>query len=239
MVVRIDAHPAPNGKGSSKMTDPDRSDSGWDSFERMLQAARAGDRDAMNQMIDECRNYLLLVANQEIETAIQAKLGASDLVQQSLADMPGHLPQFRGSSREEFLGWMRQILINELRDVRRRFRASGGRDVTREKSLIDSANNLRPVADVLPTPSTQAMQDEIAEGLQSAMAQLPANQQQIVQLRNWQQKSFVEIGEQLEMSPDAARKTWYRAIVKLKDILSTQFESMLDPDELLREPEDE
>ena len=210
-------------------SEKDKSETGWGSFERLLQAAREGDRNAMNQIIAECRDYLMLVANQEIETALQAKLGASDLVQQSLAEIPGHLAQFRGDSRNEFLGWLRQILMNDLRDVRRRFKTSRRRDISREQPLIDSVGNERPIADDLLTPSSQAVHDEQAQMLQAAMARLPTNQQQIIQLFNWSQKSFVEIGQQLEISPDTARKTWYRAIVKLQGFLRPQFDSTAAP----------
>jgi RNA polymerase sigma-70 factor (ECF subfamily) len=221
------------------MANHDKSETGWDSFERLLQAARNGDRHAMNQIIDECRDYLLLVANQEIDSAIQAKLGASDLVQQSLAEIPSHLAQFRGNSREEFLAWLRQILMNDLQDARRRFKASSRRDVSREQSIFDSKGNERPIADDLLTPSSQAMHDEQAQVLQAAMAQLPPRQQQIIQLRNWSRKSFVEIGQQLEISPDAARKMWYRAIVKLQGLLSAQFDSTVAPRSLSQEPDDD
>jgi RNA polymerase sigma-70 factor (ECF subfamily) len=158
------------------MANHDKSETGWDSFEQLLQAARKGDRNAMNQIIDECRDYLLLVANQEIETAIQAKLGASDLVQQSLAEIPGHLAQFRGNSRDEFLGWLRQILMNDLHDVRRHYKTSRRRDVSREQSILDSVGNERPITDNLLTPSSQAIQDEQAQILQRAMAQLSPRQ---------------------------------------------------------------
>ncbi len=221
------------------MTDLDKSETGWGSFEQLLQAARKGDRHAMNQIIDECRDYLLLVANQEIDTAIQAKLGASDLVQQSLAEIPGHLAQFRGNSRDEFLGWLRQILMNDLQDVRRRYKASRRRDVGREQSILDSVGNERPITDDLLTPSSQAVQDEQAQLLQTAMEQLPPRQQQIIQLRNWSQKSFVEIGHQLEISPDAARKMWYRAIVKLQGLLRPQFDSTMAPPSTPQEPDDD
>jgi len=233
------AHFAPSEKGNWSMAKHDNFESAELRFERLLHAANAGELAAISQLITECRDYLLLVANQEIEAAIQAKLGASDLVQQTLAEIPHHLAQFRGNSRDEFLGWLRQIMINDLRDVRRRFKSSQARDVGRENSLTDSLGHGRSIVDNLLTPSSQAIHNEQAQLLHSAMAQLPPNHQQIIQLRNWQQKTFVEIGQQLDISPDAARKTWYRAIVKLQELLQPQFDSTTASSASLQESDDE
>lgn len=211
------------------MTNHDKSDPCWNSFEELLQAARAGDRDALNRIISECRDYLLLVANQELDQELQGKMGASDLVQQTIAEVPAHLQQFCGNSRDEFLGWLRQALHNDLRDARRRYKSSQRRDVSRERGLEDSAGVQRSLPDPVVTPASQAILNEQSQILNDAMAQLPPIQQQIIQLRNWSQLSFVEIAEQLNLSPDAARKSWYRAIVKLQELLRPQFESSVLP----------
>lgn len=191
----------------------------YHSFDYLLEAARGGDREALNRLISECREYLLLVANQEMDTALQAKLGASDLVQHTLAEMSNHLNQFRGSTREEFLAWLRRVLSNDLHDARRRFKHSQSRDVSRERGLDNAAGEPRPLIDPWATPSSQAILDEQAEMLQAALDKLPETHRQVIQLRNWLQLSFPEIGEQMGLSSDAARKTWYRAVLKLQDVL--------------------
>jgi RNA polymerase sigma-70 factor, ECF subfamily len=211
------------------MTNHDKSNAGWNSFDALLQAARAGDRDSINRIICECRDYLLLVANQELDQELQGKMGASDLVQQTIAEIPAHLKQFRGNSRDEFLGWLRQALHNDLRDARRRYKTSQQRDVSRERELEDSAGVQLSLPDPVVTPAAQAILNEQSQILNAAMVQLPPIQQQIIQLRNWSQLSFVEIAEQLNLSPDAARKSWYRAIIKLQELLRPQFESSVLP----------
>jgi RNA polymerase sigma-70 factor (ECF subfamily) len=46
-----------------------------------LPAARAGSREALGEVLEACRGYLLLLAQEELDPALQAKGGASDLVQ--------------------------------------------------------------------------------------------------------------------------------------------------------------
>ncbi|HMO14715.1 MAG TPA: sigma-70 family RNA polymerase sigma factor [Pirellulaceae bacterium] len=214
-------------------------DADYETFDQLLTAARGGNRQALDRLISDCRDYLLLVANQELDVELQAKLGASDLVQQTLADIPASLGKFRGGTREEFLGWLRQALHHDLLDARRRYKTSKGRDVNREKALQDSAGYSRAIVDQLATPASQALLEEQGRLLNSAMEQLAPMQRKIIELRNWSQLSFVEIGEQMEISADAARKTWYRAIVRLQELLRPQFDSAVMPQPQDKEPVDE
>jgi DNA-directed RNA polymerase specialized sigma24 family protein len=48
------------------------------------------------------------------------------------------------------------------------------------------------------------------------MASLSAEHQEVLQLRNWQKCSFVEIGQHMNRSEEAARKLWARAVFQLK-----------------------
>ena len=68
------------------------------------------------QLVQTCRDYLLLVANRNLDRELQGKLGASDLVQETFVRAQRNFKQFRGSSIEEFLTWLRQILLNHLVD---------------------------------------------------------------------------------------------------------------------------
>lgn len=58
-------------------------------------AARAGEADALGRMLEAYRNYLLLVANQEMDPRLKAKGGASDPVQQTFLE-PHHDFEVRG-----------------------------------------------------------------------------------------------------------------------------------------------
>jgi RNA polymerase sigma factor (sigma-70 family) len=72
---------------------------------------------------------------------------------------------------------------------------------------------------VANTPRTDALATEEAERLQMAMDQLREEHREVIRLRNWQDLSFVQIGEQMARSPDAARKLWTRAVMNLQGFL--------------------
>jgi RNA polymerase sigma-70 factor (ECF subfamily) len=185
-------------------------------FARLIGRARAGNRDAVADFIGEYRDYLLLIANKYLDFSIRAKLGPSDVVQQTMLAALERLDQFRGESEAEFRAWIRQILKNDLLDANRRFRVTQRRQVGRETSLDDSRQAHPEALDQANTPGTDALLREQAELLNRSMSQLPEAYQQVLRLRNWQELSFAEIGLQLDCSPEAARKLWYRAVLKLQ-----------------------
>src|SRR5262245_57514454 len=96
-----------------------------------LPDARAGSSEALGQVLEACRGYLLMIAQQELEPALQAKGGASDLVQQTFLEAQRDFAGFEGSTREALLAWMRRLLLNNLANFRREYRCNKRR-VTRE-----------------------------------------------------------------------------------------------------------
>ena len=52
------------------------------------------------------RPYVRLVAGQRLPRAVQQRVDASDIVQQTLVDAVRGLPDFRGRTEPEFTAWM-------------------------------------------------------------------------------------------------------------------------------------
>ncbi len=188
-----------------------------DQFRQLISDARAGSKTALGELIESCRPYLLLIANQELEPVFTAKTGASDVVQETLMSAQLCLNQFRGNDRNELLGWLRSILINDLKETRRHYRTQG-RLVDREMPLteIDSLRSVQAPTSPAHTPSSEAVIREQRKILGEAMKRLNDEDRQIVQLRSWERLSFREIGERTGRSTEAARKRWSRAILRLQ-----------------------
>src|ERR1700730_6102303 len=89
-----------------------------------LAAARAGSPEAMGQVLDACRGYLLSIASQELDPQLQAKGGASDLVQETLLHAVRGFGHFDGATEAELLAWLRRLLLNNLIDFKRLYRVT-------------------------------------------------------------------------------------------------------------------
>jgi RNA polymerase sigma-70 factor (ECF subfamily) len=186
---------------------------------RWLSAAHAGSNEALGQALEACRGYLLLIARRHLDADLQAKGGASDLVQETFLEAQRDFGQFRGTSEAELLAWLRRLLLNNLGHFTRRYRGTGKRAVGREvaPSADGSSAAAGPAlpADT-PSPSGQAMAHEQAEALQRALERLPDDYRRVITLRYDEGQSFEEIGRRMGRSPDAARKLWARAMERLR-----------------------
>src|SRR2546429_538415 len=67
-----------------------------ESVARALQDARGGSREALGCVLESCRGYLLQIAWEELDPALRAKGGASDLVQETFLKAQRHFAQFQG-----------------------------------------------------------------------------------------------------------------------------------------------
>src|SRR5258708_4517383 len=102
---------------------------------RWLAAARAGSGEALGQALEACRDYLLLVAGRELDPALRAKGGASDLVQETFLEAHRDFGGFHGSSADELRAWLRRLLLNNLADFTRLYRGTAKRDLGQEVAL--------------------------------------------------------------------------------------------------------
>lgn len=181
----------------------------------VLRLARGGSRAATELLFEQCREYLLFIANRELTDAHRTKMGASDLVQVSMIKANENLASFQGFTTGELLTWLRQILIRTLLDSRRYYLDNDGRALRKEVPVSKG----RDIADSMDTPSVQLMLVERDTSIERALQQLPADYRQVVYQRIWESKSFVAIAEGMGRSPDAVRKLWFRGVERLRQLV--------------------
>lgn len=146
-----------------------------------LQEARAGSVQALGQLLEMCRHYLLGVAHGELESQLRAKAGASDLVQEAFLEAQRLFARFQGETSQELLAWLRAILLNKLADFNRSYQATAKRQVGREVNLggTESSPGIQPLAPT-NTPSGLIAQNEEAQAVQRALERLPAHYRQVI-----------------------------------------------------------
>jgi RNA polymerase sigma-70 factor (ECF subfamily) len=176
------------------------------------------DSEALGQLLDGCRQYLLLVANQELDATLRKKVGASDLVQDTFLDAQRDFKKFQGTTEADLLVWLRQILLNNLGDARRRYFGTTKRRLSREIDL-SQADNSRSIAIRAPvdrrSPSWFAMRREEAEAIGQSLDRLSDDHRRVIVLRNLELRPFSEIAVLMDRSEAAVRKLWARAIQSL------------------------
>lgn len=170
--------------------------------------------------LERFRSYLLLLARVRLDRKIQAKVAASDLVQQTMMEAHQALESFRGEDVAAQAAWLRQILARNLANAARDLTREK-RDVGRERSLQagldESASCLEGwlVADQ-SSPSQQAQRHERALLLAQALAELPEQQREAVVLRHFHGDSLAEIADELNTTTAAVTGLLHRGIKSLR-----------------------
>jgi RNA polymerase sigma-70 factor (ECF subfamily) len=103
--------------------------------EHLLDRARAGDTAALGSLLELYRNYLSLLARLQIGRRLQGKVDPADVVQETFLKAHRSFGQFRGTTEEELIGWLRKILTSKLVDLFRHYYGAKGRDVRLERDL--------------------------------------------------------------------------------------------------------
>jgi RNA polymerase sigma-70 factor (ECF subfamily) len=188
---------------------------------QLLAALETGRAEALAPLLDLYRPYLLATARARLEDRLKAKAGPSDLVQETLAeahrvwDRLENKPQ----TEEELRVWLRNILLERLKALRRRYYRAQSRSLRRERSLDEGESKRlldQLVASYTETPSARFDREALLERLEQALDRLPPAYRQVIVWRSRDGWQFAKIGARMDRSADAARMLWIRAIRLLK-----------------------
>src|SRR5262249_19794292 len=162
-----------------------------------------------------CRRYLLDVARHELDVSLQAKGGASDLVQDTFLEAQRAFDRFHGNSGSELRTWLRRLLHHQATKFGRRYRMTQKRRLAREGGGLGAAPPAGGAGGAraeVSSPSTHLIALEQAQRLRQALEHLPDDYRRVITLRYVEQCPFDEIGRRMQRSPNAARLLWLRAI---------------------------
>lgn len=185
-------------------------------FADLLGEARFGSNEAQERLLSLFRDYLNALADERLDSAVRPKVGASDLVQESLIEAHRNFGRFRGHTASELRAWLKRILLNNLLDQYRAWRRSQKRELGREVVFASAGLHESQLAEGKgETPSEIVSRREEHESLHAALARLPDHYCKIILLRHRDSCTFEEIGRRMARSADAARMLWGRAFDQL------------------------
>ena len=189
-------------------------------FIHQLLQAREGSSEALSNLLGKYRRLLLWTANQTLDAELRTKMGASDVVQETMLEAVRDFQQFCGETDEEWQAWLRQVLANNLANADRRFRRTTKRSLEREKSM-DAKSAVRRAVEFSAqrevSPDVLAIQKESGISLHLAITALPDDYRQLLMLRYQQQMAFTDIAKHMCRSENAVRKLWARAVQALQN----------------------
>ncbi len=173
--------------------------------------------------LEQFRDYLRLLARLQLDPRLRPKLDPSDVVQQTLLEAYQALDQFRGSSREQLLAWLRQVLARNLANALRDFRRDKrdvGREVSLDAELATSSAKLQAwLAAEQASPSQVAQRQEQAARLAAAIEKLPEAQREVVLLRHCEGWPLADIARHTGRSAAAIAGLLHRGLQQVRSLL--------------------
>jgi RNA polymerase sigma-70 factor (ECF subfamily) len=175
--------------------------------------------------LEAYREYLGVIAQLQLRLnpLMRGKVDASDIVQETFLKAHKNWDQFHGRTDVELAHWLRQILVNQLTDLLRRF-GSAGRELFREKSLEEALQESSVRFQTLltghsPSPGDKAVHQETLLRLSRALVALPDDQRTALELKYLAGEPLDEVGRQLGRSKAAVAGLLHRGVVKLRQLL--------------------
>lgn len=186
---------------------------------QLLTQALGGDRGALGQLLIVYRGYLRVLAQREIGGRLDARLDASDLIQQTCLSAVKNFTKFKGQGLPEFNVWLRQIHQRNIQDAVREHVLAAQRALSREQQLEPGAEERLAKAGE-PSPSGRVMATEEAAVLAGALEELPADQREAVRLRYLEGLALAEIVDRLGRSEPSVAGLLKRGLQALREKLS-------------------
>lgn len=172
---------------------------------QLLQRAHAGENAALDALFGRYLKPLQRWASGRLPPWARAAADTHDLVQDTLLNAFRKVESFEPRREGAFQAYLRQAVMNRIRDELRRTNA---RPVTTTLDEFAHAHSGSPLED--------AIGFETFERYESALAKLRAEEREAIIGRVELGQTYEELAASLgSPSPDAARKTVSRALVRL------------------------
>jgi len=194
-----------------------------DRTRELLAAARDGDREAVEGLMDRHRDALRKLVSHRMDRAIGQRVDASDVVQDVLLEASNRLASYLEQPTLPFHLWLRQLARDRLIDMHRRHRKAQRRSVDRERPLRARAHSDRSsldlaarLADAELTPAAASIRREMQLRFREAIEELAEDDREILLMRHFEQLTNSEAAQALKLSPAAAGMRHLRALRRLK-----------------------
>lgn len=182
----------------------------------LIRRIQAGDQAAREQLLRRFLPILTRWAHGRLPARIRDLNETDDLVQVTLMRALGHLDKFESGGPGAFLAYLRQALLNQIRDeIRRHQRRPEHTEVDSETGDEDT-----------PAVLDMLVGNERMRAYEQALAAMPKRQQGLIVMRVEFGMSYPEIAAEVGGSADAARVMVARAMVQMSQLLGSGQDDM-------------
>ncbi len=198
---------------------------GPDDTDHLLRNAAAGDSAAIEMLLERHRVRLRRMIAIRLDDRVAARVDASDVVQEALADAARKLGDYARNRPLPFYPWLHRLAAERLAAVHRRHRRSKARSVTREEANAfawpDTSAQLmaHSLLGTDLTPGHALLREEQCRHLHAALQKLAPTDREILMMHYLEELSFPEIAAILAIGEGAAKMRHLRALRRIRALM--------------------
>lgn len=188
-----------------------------DNENELVDKARNGDRESLEQLLMEHSNQLRSHLLRGLPARVKGVISVDDVVQEALTQAFRKIERLRGSSQRAFAAWLYAIGDMTLIDMVRKETAQvrGGKFRRQVAAGSSESGSLVSLLGQLPddgaTASRMMARKEGVGALQVALAGLPSDQRQALQLHVLRGMSLQETADEMQRTTASVRSLIHRA----------------------------
>jgi RNA polymerase sigma-70 factor (ECF subfamily) len=182
-----------------------RAQAGTSTTATLLRLARANDAEAINELMARYAPRLRRWAHGRLPATARALCDTPDIVQDALIQTLRALPQFDPAHENAFYGYLRQAVMNKVRD-----------EIRRARRLPPSAALTPEIQSDAESPLERAIGAQAVARYEQALSRLAEPDRAVVVARLELGMTYREISAAMHRtSPEAVRKAAGRALLRL------------------------
>lgn len=180
------------------------------SDEELVEACQAGEASAFDVLVGRWEDRIRGAAYRILGSEDEAR----DVAQEAFLNAYRGLTGFKREAR--FSSWLYQIATNLCRDRLRRRKS-------RPQVSLEALEEAGPViAETRPGAHERLLERDLAESVRRAIHMLPEEQREVVILKEYQELTFLEIAQALDVPVSTVKTRLYRGLVQLRLRLETE-----------------
>jgi RNA polymerase sigma-70 factor (ECF subfamily) len=184
---------------------------------RLVNLARAGDREAYWRLVQPHLHAVLSIAR----TILRNLADAEEVAQEAVLKGFCNIRAFRGAAK--FSTWLIQISVNEAKSRLRKDRRHLYTSLDQEQTANGNEHVPRDFTDWREIPSEALERKELQNALQRALASLPAKYREVFTLRDIAHLSIDETAQVLGLTLGSVKSRLLRARLQMRDTLAPGF----------------
>lgn len=177
----------------------------------LMERIGAGDHQAFRELVERHQNAVIGTVAKMLGNASESE----DIAQQVFLRIWRNAKRYRPDAK--FTTYLftitRNLVFNESRRKSRKKEVSSDEREENSNCPVEASPDRQPDAELL--------QAELQQAVDAAIASLPETQRMAVVLRRYEQLSYEEIAETLELSVSAVKSLLFRARTTLRESLSS------------------